>query len=81
MCSSEMTAAVGKTSSRVKKQKELEYSEKLQLIDAELMSFYQYCQQAGFTEAEMEVICAPLLEAIRRNTLRLVSIISVVKIL
>ncbi|XP_054280611.1 uncharacterized protein LOC128998487 [Macrosteles quadrilineatus] len=53
-----------------KRQKELEYCEKLRLMDAELMSFYQYCQQQGFTSAEMEVICAPLLQAVRRSTLR-----------
>ncbi|XP_075218014.1 uncharacterized protein LOC142322828 [Lycorma delicatula] len=53
-----------------KRQKELEYCEKLQLVDAELMSFYQYCQQMGFTEAEMEVICSPLLEAMHKNTLK-----------
>lgn len=53
-----------------KRQKELEYCEKLQLVDAELMSFYQYCQQMGFTESEMEVICSPLLEAMHKNTLK-----------
>ncbi|KAG8325660.1 uncharacterized protein LOC124369317 [Homalodisca vitripennis] len=53
-----------------KRQRELEYCEKLRLIDSELMSFYQYCQSAGFTEAEMAVICAPLLQTVRRSALR-----------
>lgn len=64
-----VVAGAGKGRS-VKRQKQLEYQDKLRLIDAEFMSFYQYCQQAGFTEAEMEVICAPLLEAVRRSTLK-----------
>ncbi|XP_022200561.1 uncharacterized protein LOC111057444 [Nilaparvata lugens] len=55
---------------QAKFQKDLEYNEKLKLVDAELMSFHQYCQQMGFTDAEMEVICSPLFEAMQKNTLK-----------
>lgn len=65
-----MSTTVNQNSRTGKKQKELDYSEKLQLIDAELMSFHQYCQQMGFTSSEMEVICAPLLQTIRKNTFK-----------
>lgn len=68
-----MTAVLNKNCRTVKRQKELEYSEKLRVVDAELLSFYQYCQQMGFTDAEMEVICAPLLETVRKNTLKKVA--------
>ena len=45
--------------------REMEYDEKLRVLDDELISFHQYCQQAGFTADEMEVICAPLLDSVR----------------
>ncbi|KAG8222106.1 hypothetical protein J437_LFUL000870 [Ladona fulva] len=53
-----------------KKQKQTEYQEKLKLLDQELMSFYQYCQQAGFSESEMDKICAPLVATIRKTYLQ-----------
>ncbi|KAK6643363.1 hypothetical protein RUM43_004868 [Polyplax serrata] len=48
----------------------MERSEKLKVIDEELLSFYQYCQNAGFSQSEMEVICAPLTTALRQNNMR-----------
>uniref|UniRef100_A0A1B6CL03 Cupin-like domain-containing protein n=1 Tax=Clastoptera arizonana TaxID=38151 RepID=A0A1B6CL03_9HEMI len=66
------------TNSRTaKKQKELDYSEKLKLMDEEFMSFHQYCQQMGFTSEEMEVICAPLLHTVRKNLFKKVLRISI----
>ncbi|XP_049766994.1 uncharacterized protein LOC126100432 [Schistocerca cancellata] len=56
-----------------KKTKEMEYEEKLKLLDAELMSFYQYCKQAGFTPAEMDIICAPLVASLRKHFLKKVA--------
>ncbi|XP_063220213.1 uncharacterized protein LOC134529747 [Bacillus rossius redtenbacheri] len=53
-----------------KKQKEMEYEEKLKVLDEELMSFYQYCQQVGFTESEMDVICAPLVSSLRKSAIK-----------
>ncbi|XP_011345227.1 uncharacterized protein LOC105283840 isoform X3 [Ooceraea biroi] len=55
-----------------KEQHEMTHSEKLRLIDDELNSFYKYCQQAGFTEEEMDIICQPLVAAMRRSWLQLV---------
>lgn len=49
------TKVEGGSGSKRQSQKELDYSERLRILDTELMSFYQYCQQADFTEAEMEV--------------------------
>jgi hypothetical protein len=51
-------------------QKDMEYEEKLKLLDEELMSFYQYCQQAGFTEAEMDTIVAPLVATLRKRLIK-----------
>ncbi|GLH14005.1 Uncharacterized protein GBIM_18454 [Gryllus bimaculatus] len=59
-----------RTARSQRKQKEMEYQEKLKLLDEELMSFYLYCQQVGFTEAEMNIICAPLVSALRRSQLK-----------
>jgi len=35
-------------------------------------SLRRYCQQAGFTEEEMDIICQPLVAAMRRSWLQLV---------
>jgi hypothetical protein len=51
-------------------QKDMEYQEKLKLLDEELMSFYQYCQQAGFSEAEMDMIVAPLVATLRKSLMK-----------
>ncbi|XP_031782233.1 uncharacterized protein LOC103317435 [Nasonia vitripennis] len=51
---------------------EMSHAEKLRLIDDELNAFYKYCQQAGFTEEEMDIICHPLVAAMRRSWLQLV---------
>ncbi|KAL1129794.1 hypothetical protein AAG570_012738 [Ranatra chinensis] len=53
-----------------KRQKESEMCEKLRLVDSELVSFYQYCQQMGFTPSEMEVICSPLFDVMQKNNLK-----------
>lgn len=45
---------------------EMSHREKLQLMDTELKSFYEYCRQVGFTDEEMEVICRPFTNAVRR---------------
>ncbi|BES89959.1 Hypothetical protein NTJ_02766 [Nesidiocoris tenuis] len=37
-----------------------EIGEKLSRIDSELISFYEFCEQMGFTPKEMEDICSPL---------------------
>lgn len=44
----------------------MSHREKLQLMDTELKSFYEYCRQVGFTDEEMEVICRPFTNAVRR---------------
>lgn len=36
------------------------------------MARCRYCQQAGFTEEEMDIICQPLVAAMRRSWLQLV---------
>lgn len=48
----------------------MERSEKLKVIDDELLSFYQYCEKAGFTTSEMEMICAPLTSALRQRNMK-----------
>ncbi|CAG5103979.1 Protein of unknown function [Cotesia congregata] len=55
-----------------KEPQDMSHQEKLRLIDDELNSFYRYCQQAGFTEEEMDIICQPLVAAMRRSWLQLV---------
>lgn len=34
------------------------------------MSFYQYCQQVGFSEAEMDMIVAPLVATLRKSLMK-----------
>ncbi|KAE8746261.1 hypothetical protein FOCC_FOCC006933 [Frankliniella occidentalis] len=50
--------------------RDMAYDEKLRVLDEELVSFHQYCQQAGFTPEEMAVICAPLVDSVRAAKLR-----------
>ncbi|KAJ1523830.1 hypothetical protein ONE63_010388 [Megalurothrips usitatus] len=50
--------------------RDMAYDEKLRLLDDELTSFHQSCQQAGFTAEEMEAICAPLVDAVRAARMR-----------
>ncbi|KAL2715235.1 hypothetical protein V1478_014933 [Vespula squamosa] len=50
----------------------MNHSEKLRLIDDELTIFCKYCRQAGFSEDEMDIICQPLVSALRRIWLQLV---------
>lgn len=48
----------------------IERSDRLKIVDEELLSFYQYCEQAGFSQSEMEVICAPLTSAFRQRAVK-----------
>jgi len=45
--------------------KEMDLDAKLKVVDEELSNFYQFCKDQGFTPAEMEVICSPLLSPLR----------------
>ncbi|PSN56686.1 hypothetical protein C0J52_00007 [Blattella germanica] len=51
-------------------QKDMEYQDKLKLLDEELLSFYHYCQQVGFSEAEMDMIVAPLVATLRKSLMK-----------
>lgn len=56
--------------SRFTRECEMEKGEKLKIIDEELLSFYQYCEKAGFSPAEMNMICTPLSSALRQNKIK-----------
>jgi hypothetical protein len=70
MKSTVMATARGNQKKVQQQQKDMEYQEKLKLLDEELMSFYQYCQQAGFSEAEMDMIVAPLVATLRKRLIK-----------
>ena len=65
-----MTTTRGNQKKIQQQQKDMEYQEKLKLLDEELMSFYQYCQQVGFSEAEMDMIVAPLVATLRKSLMK-----------
>lgn len=65
-----MTTTRGNQKKVQQQQKDMEYQEKLKLLDEELMSFYQYCQQVGFSEAEMDMIVAPLVATLRKSLMK-----------
>lgn len=44
-------------------------TDKVNGIDAELMSFYEFCEKMGFTPEEMDTICSPLNEVMTRSGL------------
>lgn len=40
--------------------------EKFLLVDSEVRSFYEYCREAGMSDEEMDIICRPLSNAVRK---------------
>ncbi|XP_004929096.2 uncharacterized protein LOC101743841 [Bombyx mori] len=44
--------------------------EKFQLINSEVRSFYEYCKEAGISDEEMDIICRPLTNAVRKAYIR-----------
>lgn len=64
------------------RKREMEMDEKLHILDQDLLSFCQYCEQAGFTPEEMQTICTPLGSTFRRNNIkRALKIITILGIL
>nr|XP_018915038.1 PREDICTED: uncharacterized protein LOC109042627 [Bemisia tabaci]XP_018915039.1 PREDICTED: uncharacterized protein LOC109042627 [Bemisia tabaci]XP_018915040.1 PREDICTED: uncharacterized protein LOC109042627 [Bemisia tabaci]XP_018915041.1 PREDICTED: uncharacterized protein LOC109042627 [Bemisia tabaci] len=43
---------------------------RLKAVEMELVCFYEYCKEAGFSAVEMQVICWPLESAMRHSALR-----------
>lgn len=44
--------------------------EKFELINSEVRSFYEYCKEAGISDEEMDLICRPLTNAVRKATIK-----------
>lgn len=44
--------------------------EKFELINSEVRSFYEYCKEAGMSDEEMDLICRPLTNAVRKATIK-----------
>ncbi|CAG9558955.1 unnamed protein product [Danaus chrysippus] len=44
--------------------------EKYELINSEVRSFYEYCKEAGITDEEMDIICRPLTNAVRKASIK-----------
>ncbi|XP_059054819.1 uncharacterized protein LOC131848882 [Achroia grisella] len=44
--------------------------EKFELINSEVRSFYEYCKEAGMTDEEMDIICRPLTNAVRKASIK-----------
>ncbi|XP_023938057.1 uncharacterized protein LOC112045904 [Bicyclus anynana] len=44
--------------------------EKFELINSEVRSFYEYCKEAGMSDEEMDIICRPLTNAVRKATIK-----------
>ncbi|XP_026740701.1 uncharacterized protein LOC113503089 [Trichoplusia ni] len=44
--------------------------EKFDLINSEVRSFYEYCKEAGMSDEEMDLICRPLTNAVRKSTIK-----------
>ncbi|XP_047525135.1 uncharacterized protein LOC125062992 [Pieris napi] len=44
--------------------------EKFQLLNSEVRSFYEYCKEVGMSDDDMDVICRPLMNAVRRATIK-----------
>ncbi|XP_053617575.1 uncharacterized protein LOC128679397 [Plodia interpunctella] len=44
--------------------------EKFELINSEVRSFYEYCKEAGMSDEEMDIICRPLTNAVRKASIK-----------
>ncbi|CAG4931816.1 uncharacterized protein LOC123700534 [Colias croceus] len=44
--------------------------EKFQLLNSEVRSFYEYCKEVGMSDDEIDIICRPLMSAVRRATIK-----------
>lgn len=44
----------------------MSHREKIEFIDSEVRSFYEYCKEAGMTDEEMDIICRPLTNVVRK---------------
>lgn len=44
--------------------------EKFELINSEVRSFYEYCKEAGMSDEEMDLICRPLTNSVRKATIK-----------
>ncbi|XP_072934171.1 uncharacterized protein [Epargyreus clarus] len=44
--------------------------EKFELINSEVRSFYEYCKEAGMSDEEMDIICRPLTNAVRKASVK-----------
>lgn len=44
--------------------------EKFELINSEVRSFYEYCKEAGISDEEMDIICRPLTNAVRKASFK-----------
>lgn len=44
--------------------------EKLELINLEVRTFYEYCKEAGISDEEMDIICRPLTNAVRKAIIK-----------
>ncbi|XP_073993860.1 uncharacterized protein [Rhodnius prolixus] len=57
-----------KSTKTLKKKDEI--LERMNMIDSELVSFYEFCEHMGFTPREMEVICSPLQDIISKHNFK-----------
>lgn len=44
--------------------------EKFQLLNSEVRSFFEYCREVGMSDDELDVICRPLMNTVRRATIK-----------
>lgn len=54
----------------VKSAPNMSQKEKFELINSEVRSFYEYCKEAGISDEEMDIICRPLTNAVRKASIR-----------
>ncbi|XP_039752517.1 uncharacterized protein LOC120628285 [Pararge aegeria] len=54
----------------VKNAPNMSHREKFELINSEVRSFYEYCKESGMSDEEMDLICRPLTNAVRKATIK-----------
>ncbi|CAH0713484.1 unnamed protein product, partial [Brenthis ino] len=54
----------------VKSAPKMSQREKFELINSEVRSFYEYCKEAGMSDEEMDIICRPLTNAVRKASIK-----------
>ncbi|XP_011564021.3 uncharacterized protein LOC105393899 [Plutella xylostella] len=54
----------------IKNMAKMSQREKFEFIDSEVRCFYEYCKEAGMTDEEMDILCRPLTNVVKKAAIK-----------